>query len=79
MSLQGSLLVVAENTRAGLLAALGAGGAFPVLATRADQAADAIAAARPTAILLADPETAGNERLALLLPRPLPGKCRLFR
>lgn len=73
MSLQGPLVVVAENAPASLVAALGAGGAFPVIWTRADQIADAIAAARPSAILLADPEAAGDERVALLLTETITG------
>jgi GGDEF domain-containing protein len=73
MSLQGSLVVVAENAPAGLVTALGAGGAFPVIWTRTDEIADAIAAARPSAILLADPEAAADERVALLLSETVTG------
>lgn len=67
MSLQGPLVVIAEAAPTGLADKLGADGAFPVVWARADQAADAVAAAQPAAILLADPEATGNERVALLL------------
>ncbi|MDT3686801.1 MAG: GGDEF domain-containing protein [Pseudorhodoplanes sp.] len=67
MSLQGPLVIVAEDAPTGLADRLGSDGAFPVVWTRADQTADAVAAAQPSAILLADTEAAGNERVALLL------------
>lgn len=67
MSLQGPLVIVAEEAPTGLADRLGSDGAFPVVWTRPDQIADAIAAAQPSAILLADPDAAGNERVALLL------------
>lgn len=73
MSLQGPLVVVAEHPDAALLDALGANGAFPVIATRADEIADAIAAARPSAILLADPDAAADQRIALLLSETVTG------
>lgn len=73
MSLQGPLVVVAENPSSGLLDRLGSSGAFPVVATRTEQTADAIAAARPSAILLADPDAAADERVALLLTETITG------
>lgn len=54
MSLQGPLVVVAENPPGELLATLGVAGAFPVVETTSDNAPDAILAAKPGAILLAD-------------------------
>jgi GGDEF domain-containing protein len=74
MPLQGPLVVVAENAPAGLVDRLAAGGAFPVVAARPDQIADAIAAANPSAILLADRESAGDERVALLLSETVTGR-----
>jgi GGDEF domain-containing protein len=74
MSLQGPLVVVAENDSVALSDALAAGGAFPVVTTRPDDVADAIAAARPAAILLADPASAGNERVAVLLTEIVTGQ-----
>ncbi len=73
MSLQGPLVVVAEHPDAGLLDTLGADGAFPVVTTRADDIADAIAAARPSAILLADPDAAADQRVAVLLSETVTG------
>lgn len=73
MSLQGPLVVVAENVSAGLLDTLRAKGAFPVLPTRPDETADAIAAARPSAILLADAEAVSDEHVALLLKETVTG------
>lgn len=73
MSLQGPLVVVAENVPAGLLDTLRAKGAFPVLSTRPDETADAIAAARPSAILLADAEAVSDEHVALLLKETVTG------
>jgi len=74
MALQGPLVVVAESPAPALLETLGASGAFPIVATRPDQTADAIAAAKPSAILLADPDAAGNERIALLLTETVTGQ-----
>lgn len=67
MPLQGPLVIVAEDTPAGLVDTLAAGGAFPVVTARPDQTADAITAANPSAILLADRDASGDERVALLL------------
>jgi hypothetical protein len=67
MSLQGPLVVVADHPAASLIDGLRADGAFPVVTARRDELADAIAAARPSAVLLADPDAAADERVALLL------------
>jgi hypothetical protein len=74
MPLQGPLVIVSEHAPAGLADTLAAAGAFPVVWARIDETADAIAAAQPSAILLADPEAAGNERVALLLTETITGR-----
>jgi hypothetical protein len=56
MSLQGPLLVVAENPAAELVDGLVASGAFPVLTTPWREAAAALAEIQPAAVLLAEPE-----------------------
>lgn len=73
MSLQGPLVVVAEHAPAGLQDKLVAEGAFPVVVTSADRVADAIIAARPSAIILADPHAATDERIAVLLSETVTG------
>lgn len=67
MSLQGPLVVVAAHPAASLIEGLRADGAFPVVTARPDELADALAAARPSAVLLADTDASAHERVALLL------------
>jgi hypothetical protein len=67
MSLQGPLVVVAAHPAASLIEGLRADGAFPVVTARPDELADALAAARPSAVLLAEPDATADERIALLL------------
>lgn len=73
MSLQGPLVVVAEHPPAGLQDKLAADGAFPIVVTSGAHIADAIAAARPSAVILADPDAAADERIALLLSETVTG------
>ena len=67
MSLQGPLVVVAENPPGDLLATLGAAGAFPVVETTSDNAPEAITASKPGAILLADASASTDPKLAAWL------------
>lgn len=69
MSLQGSLVVVTQAPLPELAAALTKAGAFPVIETTHDEAAAAIAAARPEAIVLADAHVSEDATLAQNLAR----------
>ncbi len=64
MSLQGPLVVVADRPAADLIETLAAGGAFPIVESVAADAPQAIAAAKPGAILLADEAAACDPALA---------------
>ena len=55
MSLQGPIVVVTETPDGGLVEALTAAGAFPVVETRWTDAAGAILSIRPSAVVLAEP------------------------
>src|SRR5262245_51153583 len=62
MSLQGPIVVVAENPAGGLIQAFTAAGAFPIIEARWADAASAIASIKPAAVVLAeadaiDPQT----------------------
>ncbi|MFN3351703.1 GGDEF domain-containing protein, partial [Pseudorhodoplanes sp.] len=76
MSLQGPVVVVAEQPAPDLIAALAAAGAFPVVEASCAQASAAIAAADPSAIVLADPKAASDlglgESLARTMTRRMP-------
>jgi hypothetical protein len=63
MALQGPLVVVAENPAPELIDALAAAGAFPLVETDHAKAAAAIAAAKPSAIVL-DARAADDAQLA---------------
>jgi hypothetical protein len=67
MSLQGPLVVVAEQTSRDLAEALSVDGAFPVIDATPADAAGAIAAAKPGAVVLADAAASGDEQLAAWL------------
>jgi hypothetical protein len=71
MSLQGPLVIVAEDPPGELLGTLGSAGAFPLIQTTTDKAQDAISAAKPGAILLADAVAAHDEKLAAWLSREI--------
>lgn len=72
MSLQGPVVVVAEEPVPEFVAALGNTGISPVVETRWRGAAMAIAQVRPAAIILAD--AAGDPALAASLSRPKEGE-----
>jgi len=55
MSLQGPMVVVAENSAADLVSALRAAGAFPVVEANWTRAPAAIASIKPEAVVLAEP------------------------
>jgi hypothetical protein len=74
MSLQGPIVVVAEKRSSQLLEAISTAGAFPVIETSCDDAAAAIAAADPTAIILADSRAATDTALAECLSRDITRK-----
>jgi GGDEF domain-containing protein len=67
MSLQGPLIVVAEQPAAGLIEALGAAGAFPIVETNWADAPSAFLTVKPAAILIADPGAPSNVASARLL------------
>lgn len=67
MSLHGSMIVVAERPATAIVAALQAAGAFPIVETRWADAADAVAAIEPAALVLAEPG-----------PPPDPGHAKLL-
>ncbi len=69
MSLQGSLVVIAEAPHGEVAAALTQAGAFPVIDADPSSALDAIAAAQPEAIVIADPACAADIALARGLAR----------
>ena len=57
MSLQGPIVVVAEKPAGGLVQAFTAAGAFPVVETCWADAPSAVASIKPSAVVLAEPET----------------------
>ena len=67
MSLQGSLVIVAEQPSRDLAEALCAAGSFPVVDATTDNGPEAIIAAKPGAILLADAAASRDEKLAAWL------------
>ena len=56
MSLQGPIIVVAEKPAAGLVGALSAAGAFPIVETNWADAPTAFAAVKPAAVIIAEPD-----------------------
>ena len=69
MSLQGPVVVVAEQPSPDLIAAISEAGAFPVIEASCAQASDAIAAVDPCAIILADARAANDHGLGESLTR----------
>ncbi len=67
MSLQGPMVVVADNPATDLIEALGAAGAFPVVETRWTDAPAAFVAVQPSAIVLAEPGPASDLKAAQTL------------
>lgn len=64
MSLQGPLVIVAEAPPGELAGTMSTAGAFPIVDATPANAAEAIAAAKPGAILLADAAACGDANLA---------------
>ena len=67
MSLQGPLIVVAEQPAARLVEALGAAGAFPVVEAKWADAPAAFLTVKPSAIVIAEPGPPSNEPSARML------------
>lgn len=55
MSLQGPLIVVAEQPASGLVKALSAAGAFPIVEAKWTDAPAAFLTVKPTAVVIAEP------------------------
>lgn len=64
MSLQGPMVVVADNPAPDLVDALGAAGAFPVVESRWVDAPSAFISVQPSAIVLAEPGPASDPKAA---------------
>jgi hypothetical protein len=71
MSLQGPIVVVGEHQSPALIDAISAAGGFPVIEANCADAAAAIAAAHPSAIVLADAQAAADDGLAGWLSREI--------
>jgi len=71
MSLQGPVVVVAEEPSPDLIAAISETGAFPVIEASCAQASAAIAAADPCAIILADARASSDQHLGESLTRSM--------
>ena len=67
MSLQGPLIVVAEQTASGLVEALSAAGAFPIVETKWADAPAAFLTVKPTAVVIAEPGIPANQAAARML------------
>jgi hypothetical protein len=67
MSLQGPILVVADNPATDLVEALGAAGAFPLVESKWTDAPTAFVAVKPTAVVIAEPGTPKSESSARML------------
>jgi len=67
MSLQGPIIVVADNPAADLVQALGAAGAFPVVEAKWAQAPTAFVAVKPAAVIIAEPGPPKSESSARML------------
>jgi GGDEF domain-containing protein len=64
MSLQGPMVIVADNPAPDLVEALGAAGAFPVVESRWTDAPSAFISVQPSAVVLADPGPASDPKAA---------------
>ncbi|MGH6684896.1 MAG: GGDEF domain-containing protein [Pseudolabrys sp.] len=67
MSLQGPMIVVADNPVTDLVDALSAAGAFPIVETKWADAPAAFIAVKPAAIIIAQPGASSSETAARLL------------
>ncbi len=67
MSLQGPLIVVAEQPATELVEALGAAGAFPIVESKWTDAPTAFVAVKPAAVLIAEPGPPPSESSARML------------
>ena len=67
MSLQGPLLVVAENPATALVEALGAAGAFPIVEAKWSDAPTAFVAVKPSAVVFAEPGPSVSESSSRML------------
>jgi len=67
MSLQGPMVVVADNPVPDVIEALGAAGAFPIVESRWRDAPEAFVAAQPSAVVLAEPGAASDAKAASAL------------
>src|SRR5471030_2546824 len=67
MSLQGPMIVVAENPAAELVAALRAAGAFPIVETKWADAPTAFVSVKPAAVVIAEPGPARSESSSRML------------
>lgn len=67
MSLQGPLIVVADRPVAGLVEALSAAGAFPIVETKWADAPTAFVAVKPAGVIIAEPGPPPNEPAAQTL------------
>jgi hypothetical protein len=75
MSLQGPIVVVSEQHSPSLIDAISAAGAFPIIESNCADAAAAITAAHPSAIVLADAHAARDDGLAGWLSREITRKA----
>ncbi len=71
MSLQGPIVVVGDSHTSALIDAISAAGAFPIVESSCADAAAAITAAHPSAIVLADAQAASDDGLANWLSREI--------
>jgi hypothetical protein len=71
MSLQGPMLLVAEQPAADLVVALSAAGAFPVVEAKWADAATAFSAVRPASVVIAEPGPVPDEAAAKALSRQI--------
>jgi hypothetical protein len=67
MSLQGPMVIVADNPAPDLVEALGEAGAFPVIESRWADAPSAFVSVQPSAIVLAEPGPASDQKAADML------------
>ena len=67
MSLQGPLIVVAEQPAAGLVEALSGAGAFPIVEAKWADAPTAFLTVKPAAVVIAEPGPPANEASARML------------
>ncbi|HZL40099.1 MAG TPA: GGDEF domain-containing protein [Pseudolabrys sp.] len=67
MSLQGPMIVVADNPAASLVDALSGAGVFPIIETTWADAPTAFVAVKPSAVIIAEPGAAPSETAARML------------